>query len=60
MNDQEETYKLVEALIIARALTKKYLNIINFNGLNDREIAELREVHYTADRALIDYARTHS
>lgn len=44
--------KLREALRIAKALTKKYLSRISFGGLDDREITELREVHYQAEEAL--------
>lgn len=44
--------KHISALKIAKALTKKYLIRINFDGLNDREITELREVHYQTEEAL--------
>ncbi len=44
--------KHVSALKIAKALTKKYLSRINFDGLNDREITELREIHYQTEEAL--------
>lgn len=48
---QRET-KHVVALKLAKSLTKKYLSRINFDGLDDREITELREIHYQMEEAL--------
>lgn len=45
--------KLREALVVTRALTRKYLNMVNFNKCDDRQIAELRSIHYQAEEALL-------
>ncbi len=47
-----ENERLRTGLKIAQALTKKYLNHINFDDFDDREITELREIHYQATDAL--------
>ncbi len=44
--------KMRDALEVTRALTRKYLNMVNFDGCDDRQITELREIHYQADEAL--------
>lgn len=49
---REREAKLREALKTAEALTTKYISRISFEGLGDREITELREVHYQAHEAL--------
>lgn len=49
---------LVLALRVAKALTKKYLNITKEEVLTQTLITELREVHYQSDRALLDYERS--
>src|SRR6185312_10858124 len=55
---EERTQKLVEALAIAKALTAKYLHRVSFEGFDDRQITELRVVHYQATDALAEHGAT--
>ncbi len=53
MKNRDDIIKARDALAIAKSLTRKYLSLIDFSTCDDRQITELREIHYHTHEAIM-------